>query len=531
MSSRRRSSPLTRRILAVNILALAILVAGLLYLDRYRDTLIQTKLDALEIEATIFAAALGESAVKVEAGPGQRLVPAIAGKLLRRLVEPTRARARLFGNAGALMADTRSMTGAAGMFQIEMLAPPADEGGLSRLVTRIYDGVLAALPLRGDLPPYREVADQRATDYREVVMALAGDSGRALRGAEAGGMVLSVAVPVQRFKQVVGALMLTKGSRDIEQALRGVRVDILQVFLVALAITVLMSLYLAGTISRPLRRLAAAAERVRRRPGRHHQIPAFTGRGDEIEDLAGALRDMTDALWQRMDEIERFAADVSHEIKNPLTSLRSAVETASRLDDPAQQQRLMAIIVEDVQRLDRLINDISGASRLDAELSRAQTEEVDLGALLAALVEMRGGADGGPAAARIQLEIAGGPALMVAGVEGRLVQVFQNLIDNAVSFSPPGGVITVAATGDDRQVTVTIEDQGPGMPEGKLEAIFDRFYSERPDSEAFGLHSGLGLSISRQIVEAHGGSIQAENRSGPGGVIAGARFVLRLPRN
>ncbi len=305
---------------------------------------------------------------------------------------------------------------------------------------------------------------------------------------------------------------------------------------VALTVTVLLSIYLAGTIARPIRRLAGAAERVRRGLGREVVIPDFSRRGDEIGDLSSALRDMTSVLWQRMDAIDRFAADVAHEIKNPLSSLRSAVETAARIEDPVKQRRLLAIILEDVQRLDRLISDISDASRLDAELSRHEHAPVALDRMLAALVELHEttATEGAP---RLRLSV---PAharqsdFVVPGIEDRLVQVLRNLIANAISFSPPGGTIGLAVQRDQDSVVVTIDDEGPGIPDAKLAAIFDRFYSERPAGEKFGTHSGLGLSISKQIVEAHRGIIRAENRRGPGtgigaGPIIGARFIVRLP--
>jgi two-component system sensor histidine kinase ChvG len=343
-------------------------------------------------------------------------------------------------------------------------------------------------------------------------------------------MVLSVAVPVQRYKQVLGALMLTRGSHDIDVAVFQVRRDILKVFAVALAVTVLLSLYLAGTIARPILKLSAAAERVRKDRHRKHTIPDFSDRGDEIGELALALREMTEALWLRMDAIESFAADVSHEIKNPLTSLRSAVETAAHVNDPDKRQKLMTIILEDVQRLDRLISDISDASRLDAELSRAQFAPVNIGLMLGTLVDVtRTTAD--DRGVRLNLELKGKRDLIINGLEGRLVQVFRNLIANAVSFSPPRGTVTITITAGRRNSTVVAEivDEGPGIPEDKENEIFERFYSERPHGEKFGTHSGLGLSISKQIVEAHGGTVVAENRRQGGRGPHGARFVVRLP--
>jgi two-component system sensor histidine kinase ChvG len=322
--------------------------------------------------------------------------------------------------------------------------------------------------------------------------------------------------------------MLSTGSNEIEEEVRTVRLELLRIFGVALLVTVLLSLYLAGTIARPIRRLAAAAERGRGRRARV-EIPDFTGRGDEIGDLSGALREMTDALWQRMSAIERFAADVAHEIKNPLSSLKSAVETAVRIEDPVNQRRLMAIILDDVERLDRLITDISDASRLDAELSRLELAPVDIAAMLQALVDVHEAtrAAGSPS---LMLELPErGRELTVPGIETRLSQVFLNLIANAASFSPPEGEIRLTARHDGRAVLVTVDDGGPGIPDDKLTAIFDRFYSERPAGEKFGTHSGLGLSISKQIVEAHRGMIWAENRKTAGSAVTGARFCIRLP--
>jgi two-component system sensor histidine kinase ChvG len=322
--------------------------------------------------------------------------------------------------------------------------------------------------------------------------------------------------------------MVSTDGREIEDAPRRVRLGILKVFAVAAAITTLLSLYLAGTIARPIHRLAEAADRVRRSPGRQVAIPDFGRRKDEIGDLAEALRDMTNALWQRMDAIEHFAADVAHEIKNPLTSLRSAVETVARVEDPVQQKKLMSIILDDVQRLNRLITDISDASRLDAELSRAEGERIDLARLLQALADLHENTIG-PEGPRLLLDVADRQSLEVMGIESRLVQVLRNLVANAVSFSPPGGRIRLACGRQGDMVRILVEDSGPGIPPGKLEAIFERFYSERPKAEKFGAHSGLGLSISKQIVEAQGGRIWAENIQDVLGEILGARFVILLP--
>jgi two-component system sensor histidine kinase ChvG len=525
---RRRRSSLTRRILTLNLLALAIPVAGLLYLDQYRNSLVQQQLDLMSTEAELFSGALATSGVVTGPAGDERLLPETTRSTVRRLVDVSKTRARLFDQDGVLIADSSRLIGPGGQVEIEMLPAPENDSLVVSLVRRLYDRVVALFPRGKPLPVYQERAQQRAADYPEALQALDGEPASALRVNRAGELLLSVAVPVQRYRQVLGALMLSVGGDPIDAAVRDVRLNILKVFGVAFAITVLLSLYLAGTIARPVQRLAEAADRVRRGQGRQTEIPDFTRRGDEIGDLSGALREMTEALWARMDAIERFAADVAHEIKNPLSSLRSAVETVARIEDPERQRRLMAVILDDVQRLDRLISDISDASRVDSEMSRSEKEPVDVGRMLQALAEIHEAtakADG----PRLAVDAPGGRALIVTANEGRLVQVLRNLIANATSFSPPQGVITLAARREGQRIRFSVSDQGPGIPSDKLEAIFDRFYTERPAGEKFGTHSGLGLSISRQIVEAHGGRIFAENLTDPDGTVRGARFTVLLP--
>ena len=529
-------SPLTRRIVAVNVLPLALLAVGFLYLGKFEASLIGQQTESLHTQGEIFAAALSEGAVLDSADEGEVLLPDLARQMMRRLVEPTRTRARLFDTKGQLIADSRLLRGPGDAVLVADLPAAAHKGLVVRLADGVYDWIADLVPDRHKRPAYREGAT--AQDFREALQALRGESGSAVRSdAQTGGLVISVAVPLQRYKQVLGAVMLSTSNREIEEELRTVRLELIRIFGVTLLVTVLLSLYLASTIARPIRRLANAAQRARGR-GARIEIPDVTGRNDEIGELAGSLRAMTDALWQRMSAIESFAADVAHEIRNPLSSLRSAVETAARIDDPAKQRQLMAIIQDDVERLDRLITDISDASRLDAELSRLEMSPTDIAAMLRALVDMRETtrAAGSP---RIVLDLPSDPsgrgrALVVPGIESRLSQIFLNVIANAVSFSPPDGEIRIRAAPDGRAVLVTVEDQGPGIPPDKLTAIFDRFYSERPAGEKFGTHSGLGLSISKQIVEAHRGRMWAENRTdGPigdkGGGPGGARFLIRLP--
>ncbi len=524
-------SPLTRRILAVNFIALAIPVGGLLYLGPYRDSLIKSELESLRVQGEIFAGALGEGAIRITTAGQEVLSMAPARHIVRRLSGPTGVRARLFLIGGELAVDSQTLGAPGGLVQVEELAPPESMDEMINPVLNWMDRLALVLG-QYEVEKYQENYSQKAEDYPEVGSAFQGDITGVVRETKNGQLILSVALPVQRYYQVFGGLMLSKTGGDIEVALRNVRATILMVFAAALVITTALSIYLAGTIARPLNRLAAATDSVRRSVGRDEiDIPDLRHRGDEIGDLSGVLRDMTEALRARMIAIESFAADVSHEIKNPLTSLRSAVETAGKVKDPEQQAKLMQIITDDVTRLDRLISDISDASRLDAELSRVETEPMDLSVLIHILADMYGVPGEGAVERQpvIRAESYGDGPFIIDGHESRLVQVFRNLIGNAISFSPSDGRIDLRVRRDEGWIEAVVEDEGPGIPQNKLDEIFSRFYTERPEAEKFGSHSGLGLSISQQIVEAHGGTIRAENRIGRSGAPTGARFILRFP--
>lgn len=523
-------SPLLRRILLVNALPLGLLVAALLYLDTYQDGLIDAEAASLRVQAQVFAGAIGESATSIEDPQRPVLVPDLARPLLRRLVEPTPfAQARLYDRAGELVADSRVRTGPGGAVTTEPLPPPPPRRGpFATAIVAAYEAVMTLLPRTTSYPVIGE-SDEWNPDIRPLLAAAVEGQGAPLvRRTADGRLVVSVAVPAIRNRETVGVVLLTREAREVDEALFQVRMTILAAFGLALALTVALSFYLSTTIARPLLRLARAAERMREGRGRRGTVqPSLRARRDEIGALAQALDESATALWNRMDAIERFAADVAHEIKNPLTSIRSAIETLRRVQDPERQQRLLAVIADDVKRLDRLISDISDASRVDAELSRVAVERVDIAPILATLADIHE-TTRTPDAPRLVLE-APAAGLTVNGLEGRLVQVFRNLIGNAVSFSPKGGTIRLIGRRTGGMVEVAVEDEGPGIPEAKLEHIFERFYSERPQGEQFGTHSGLGLSISRQIVEALRGRIVAENRRDEKGAVIGARFVVRLP--
>lgn len=379
------------------------------------------------------------------------------------------------------------------------------------------------------------VSDELATSktYPEVMRALQhGKTATVVRVNSKGQTFVFVAVPIQRFKVVRGALLLSTQEGDIDEVIARERVGILLVFGIASVVILVLSILLAGTIAEPIRRLAEAAERVRRGSKTRHRIPDYSSRSDEIGHLSSALVDMTGSLYNRIEAIESFAADVAHELKNPLTSLRSAVETLPLARNDDSRGRLMSVIQQDVKRLDRLISDISDASRLDAELARNDEDVVSVAHVLGAVVSVANElkrACGVSVVLEIKPSNLGNDAYLVMGHDSRLGQVFNNLIDNARSFSVSGGTVRVNCARIGNIVQVVVDDDGPGIPERALTRVFERFYTDRPE-QGFGQNSGLGLSISRQIVEAHHGRIIAQNRSQPGsGNVLGARFIVSLP--
>jgi two-component system sensor histidine kinase ChvG len=492
---------LTRRILAVNIFALLLLAGGFFYLDSYRSRIVDGRITQASREARL----IGESLAMVR--PAQR--PA----LILRLADDTGAQIRVFDAGGRALVDSRTL----GVRNFQLLDP--DKQGWDQSAARFLDAGIDTIVGAARAPLYRERRDGRhwpdvetARDRHVVVTSVWRAPDRT--------PVITAAAPLPGNAVV----MTTTNARDITQTVRIERFRLSLVLLLVTVVSVLLSLFLARTIVRPLRRLARAAVRVRLGRAREVVVPRLPSRRDEIGSLARALSDMSLALRARIDATEAFAADVTHEMKNPLASLRSAVEGLGRVKDPGLQAQLLDVVRDDVHRLDRLITDISEASRLDAQLSRAKFEPVDVVQLIAGLVDQRV-QRGVEREVRLRFDHGEGP-FIVQGEGARLERVFDNLIDNALSFSPDGGLIAIAATRSQGELVVRVEDEGPGVPEDARETIFQRFQSVRPSSEAFGQHSGLGLAIARTIVEAHQGAIAVESREDR---LAGARFVIRLP--
>jgi two-component system, OmpR family, sensor histidine kinase ChvG len=517
-----RFSALTWRILGFNALALIVLTVGVILVQASGRGLVEERMNSIREQADIIGGTLAAYATDPET---HTLKVADAEPLLGQLIAPTRLRGRLYLPGGQLAVDTRDFL-PRNVVQISELPSLDTTSQLKEWFRRVYDGVMGVRPF-AQLEPYYEAGDDGRV-YREVDTALSGITATAERVDDRNRLVLSVAAPVEsRYRTIYGVLLLSTEGGDIDDILRAERFTLFEVFLVAFLVMLFTSLYLAGTIAEPVKRLAAAADLVRSGAGGRGIIPNFPERTDEIGDLADSLRSMTANLYDRIDAIESFAADVAHELKNPLTSLASAVEMYSRARDDETRIRLLAIVRGDIKRIDRLITDISDASRLDAELSRETKEPVALSRLLSTIVEIYRMTDN-PREVDYVLHDELPPAAIVRGRDERLGQVFRNLIDNAVSFSPQQGKVTITASRHDMVARVTVEDDGPGIPPDNLESIFERFYTERP-GENFGRNSGLGLSIARQIIEGAGGRIYAENRAPDNSQGQGARLVVELP--
>ncbi len=550
-------SSLTRRILFFNLAALVVLVGGILYLNQFREGLIDARVESLLTQGEIIAGAVSASASVdtnsitidpqklLELQAGQSITPVPndedlefpidpekVAPVLTRLISPTRTRARIFDADANLLLDSRHLYSRGQVLRYDL--PPVDDEKQSW--SDWFSGLLNKMLQPGNLPVYKEAPGGDGSIYPEVMNALTGVRGAVVRTTEKGELIVSVAVPIQRFRAVLGVLLLSTQAGDIDKIVHAERLAIMRVFGVATLVNVVLSLLLSSTIANPLRRLSAAAIRVRRGGAKEREeIPDFSARQDEIGNLSIALRDMTSALYDRIDAIESFAADVSHELKNPLTSLRSAVETLPLAKSDDSKKRLMDVIQHDVRRLDRLISDISDASRLDAELARSDEKSLDLEVLLRDMIDISRQVGHSKKAVEIEYIVDRKPGTKTKftanGHDLRIGQIITNLVENARSFvAKDTGKITVRLTRTRTRCVIYIEDNGPGIQAENIDRIFERFYTDRPEVEDFGQNSGLGLSISRQIAEAHGGSLRAENIvDSDGTTLLGARFILSLP--
>ena len=545
---------LSARILAYNLLGLITLLGGIMVMNQYRAGLIEVRVQNLLTQGEIIAEAIAasssidtdqvfvdpESLLEMQSvhdaigdidsydGLSFPINPERAAPILLRLVAPTGTRARIYDHEGVKLLDSQTLKARVRVQRKKL--PPAGTHEISyttrfvRWIKRIW---------RGNIPLYRDIGNANGKAYEEVRTALLGQPKEMSRLNERSELIVSVAVPIQRMRAVLGVLMLSTKGDDLDKIVEDELWGIARIGGIAAVVMAALSMWLSNSIGSPMRKLAAAARRVRQSSNSkaREEIPDFTWRKDEIGELSTALRGMTGALYSRIDAIESFAADVAHELKNPLTSLKSAVETLPLVQKEEQRERLTNIVLHDVKRLDRLISDISDASRLDAELARVEYKSVDVAKLLGNIVPAFNDINR-KNNVRVEFELTNHPhcpdAFVVRGHKNRLGQVINNLVDNAVSFSPDEGTVTVMLRRLDDMIEIRVEDEGIGIPPDNLKKIFKRFYTDRPEEQGFGNNSGLGLNISEQIILSHKGEIRAENRL-KNNKIMGARFIIKLP--
>ena len=495
---------IAHRILALNFLILVVFAVSVLYLDAFRNQLQDERIGQLEREAQLIGGAISASP------------PAKRGDLVERMTAGGTARVRLYGGDGQRLADSWEATGPT--YELRDPATQPWRKSAARALDRGFNFLVGG----GQLDDFTEPATDHAAAWPELGEAkAAGKIVHKVRNAPDLTPLFSVGASVGDGSQ----LLLTVNDRNFTRTVRKERGSLAIALGIAVLMAALLSFFLARTIVRPLRRIALAAHRVRLGRAREVKVPRLPSRRDEIGSLARAVSDMSQALRHRIDNIEAFAADVTHELKNPIASLRSAVESLERVDDPKVRGQLLDVVRQDVLRLDRLINDVSEAARTDAELARARFEPVDLGPLIQGIVsswETRRETG----SVRIAFARPRRESTMVMGEPGRLARAIDNIIDNAISFSPAGGLVEIAAIHVGESILVRVDDEGPGVPSALREAIFNRFHSVRPEAENFGRHSGLGLAIARAIVEGHDGEIDVADRDD---APSGARFTIKLP--
>ncbi|HWE17103.1 MAG TPA: stimulus-sensing domain-containing protein [Hyphomicrobiaceae bacterium] len=569
------SKTLLRRIVFANMIGLAVLLSGVFYLAQYRAGLIEAQGDSLKVQGESFASLIAFNATREE-GTGRivlnpDLLPEIDGahKLLRdesiaamqlsirpdrvaplftRL--PVTTRARVYGTDGVLIVDSDRLL-KSGQLTSRDLPDAAEQSSGRQRVRTAWTRFMAWLQ-RGQIPVYREIEGANGKSYPEVAAALKGGHSTAiLLITELGQQIVSVATPVIYRGEVQGALLLSTRPGVIDEVLQAERNNLVGLALTALAATLIASLLLYRTIAGPMRRLSAAAENVSRNIGARAKLPQLAGRTDEVGQMTAAFRTMTESLYRRIEASELFAREVAHELKNPLTAARSTAESLTYAKTPEMQEELVRQIQGELARLNRLITDVSDVSRLDAELAYGCTEPVDVRDVLRGVMSIfqdRFNSDTLKLDLDIQDRWLPENAFIVMGHEARLGRVLTNLLDNAISFSPQGGVVAVRARRAGGRVEIIVDDDGPGIPQDRLDAVFERFYSDRPQSDStVGKNSGLGLSISRDIIDAYGGDIEASNRAAANGSegaahvdhpalksrrqpgVAGTRFTVRLP--
>lgn len=517
------------KIAAINMGAMVLAIVGVLYSNQYMETLIRHEMGSMQRQAELVAGTIaGQAVVLAQDVDGQEVIqPEITVQIVRRLVDGSEMRTQVFKPDLEVIADSWLLKGGGVAVRLEPVAAPSDQYGY-RVVPDVMRWLAEQVPLSINRPLYPKSGDLSNAQLFDVRRALTGEVSQTVWQSEQGQPVLTLAVPVQRLQKTLGVVLVTRSARDVAESIISLRINLITTFLSFLLVSVLVSLYMAQTVIRPLRRLAQASLQARSVASGPPHIPDYTFRRDEIGDLSAALASMTEALWHRLDATERFAADVSHELKNPITSMRSALETLSKVSDKEKQDRLLHILRDDVSRLDRLISEISALTRIEGEMSRQPPEHFDFVSLVSGYVTSKT-QSGLPLVLQVRQS-----HLPVLGLKSGLVQVLDNLVGNALSFSPADKAVVVRAERIRAQVYLFVEDEGPGIPAGKLERIFERFYSERPPEHRTHVHSGLGLNICKQIVESHGGRIYAENRladePGQGKKrVIGARFVVVLP--
>lgn len=547
---------LLRRILVASLAGLVVMIGGILYFSENNAWLIDAKRESLRVQGEIIAAAIAGDA-RVETG---RLVihsdpaaeeeatsasyddaftahelsirPERVAPILRRLIEPTTRRARVYSRDGTLVMDSATLLKRGQLSRHEPKVPDGGRASTKNFWTRLKSWMLAS----DDLPVYKEIGNANGTSYPEVRQALEGKATAMLLLNEKGQQIVSTAVPIQRASGVQGVLLMSTRPGEIDKIVSDQQDQIWLLAAFALLASLISALLLARTVAGPIRRLSAAADLVSRNISARRELPDFGHRTDEVGQMASAFAAMTAALYRRVEASESFAADVAHELKNPLTAARSMAESLSYAKTDEQRKEVVKQIQNELMRLNRLITDVSNASRLDAELARQEMGPVDATAVVASVTQIFKDILSGDSR-RVETVIAAAPfegAFLVSGHAGRLGQVLTNLVDNAISFSPEDRAVTIYVRRTGGTIELAVEDEGPGIPEGRLNVIFDRFYTDRPDTEAVrGKNSGLGLSISREIIRAHGGEITAENRRSLHASTTdrplGARFVVRLP--